>query len=252
MVTFLSSLHWPSDGGDLGPGGISYVELLILYELWAGERFQFGKRIDRPISVSAVPFGPGIDIRRSCRLLGAMLRALCILPGGLGRFLPCSIGANHSRLRHIGWVQSGHGLTSRPRETSDVRFLDELLFLFGYPPGSGCALLRGTLPLRYCTSRFAHKLPTWSLPDSGGVAMLVHSGYGNGLLVRSHPSSSGPERVSDGFGVLRLGRKRVRLRRKTPVHEVFRAPFGDHSRPRVWKRLKLGVLLGKMMLGGGS
>ena len=31
LVTFLSSLHWPSDGGDLGPGGISYVELLILY-----------------------------------------------------------------------------------------------------------------------------------------------------------------------------------------------------------------------------
>ena len=179
------------------------------------------KRVDRPISVPAVPFGPGIDIRRSCRLLGAMLRALCILLGGLGRFLPCNIGANHSRLRHIGWVQSGHGLTSRPRETSDVWFLDELLFLFGYPPGSGCALLRGTLPLRYCTSRFAHKLPTWSLPDSGGVAMPVHSGYGSGLPVRSDPSSSGPRRISDGFGVLRLGRKRVRLRRKTLFMRVF-------------------------------
>ena len=31
--------------------------------------------------MSAVPFGPGIDIRRSCKLLGAMLRALCALPG---------------------------------------------------------------------------------------------------------------------------------------------------------------------------
>ena len=30
---------------------------------------------------------------------------------------------------------------------------------------------------------------------------------------------------------------------KTPVHEVFRGSFGDHSRPRVWKRLKLGVSL---------
>ena len=59
------------------------------------------------------------------------------LPGGLGRFLPCTIGANHSRLGHIGWVKSGHGLTSQPRETSGSRFLDELLFLFGYPPGSG-------------------------------------------------------------------------------------------------------------------
>ena len=145
---------------------------------------------------------------------------------GLGRFLFCDIGANHSRLRHIGWVQSGHGLTSRPRETSDILFLDELLFLFGYPPGSGCALLRGILLLRYCTSRFAHKLPTWSLPDSGGVAMLVRSGHGDGLLVRSDPSSSDPGRISDRSGVLRLGRERVRLRRKTPVHEVFRAQLG--------------------------
>ena len=98
--------------------------------------------------MSAVPFGPGIDIRRSCKLLGAMLRALCALPGGLGRFLPRAIGANHSRLRHIGWDKSGHGFTSRPRETSNVKFLDELLFLFGYLPGSGVALLRGFLPLR--------------------------------------------------------------------------------------------------------
>ena len=87
LVTFLGSLHWPSAGADLGPGGISYVELLILYELWAGERFQLEKavsrckRVDRPISVSAVPFGPGIDIRRSCKLLGAMLRGyvLCLV-----------------------------------------------------------------------------------------------------------------------------------------------------------------------------
>ena len=34
FVTFLGSLHWPSAGADLGPGGASYVELLILYELW--------------------------------------------------------------------------------------------------------------------------------------------------------------------------------------------------------------------------
>ena len=34
------------------------------------------------------------------------------LPGGLGRFVPCGIGANHCRLRHIGWEKSGHGLTS--------------------------------------------------------------------------------------------------------------------------------------------
>ena len=37
-VAFLSSLHWPAARADLGVGGVSFVEMLILYELWAGER----------------------------------------------------------------------------------------------------------------------------------------------------------------------------------------------------------------------
>ena len=59
---FSGSLHWPAGGLDLGVGGISIVELLILYELWAGERLTLEKthprylRPGRPISVSAVPF----------------------------------------------------------------------------------------------------------------------------------------------------------------------------------------------------
>ena len=82
MITFLGTLHWTSSGSEMWVGGISYVELLILYELWGGKRLQFEKavprckRVDRPISVSLVPFGPGIGIRRSCKLLGAMLRAV--------------------------------------------------------------------------------------------------------------------------------------------------------------------------------
>ena len=90
-VSFLGGLHWPAGGLDLGVGGISYVELLILYELWAGERLSLEKaqprylRPARPISVSAVPFGPGIDIWRSCRFIGALMRSLCLLLGGLGR-----------------------------------------------------------------------------------------------------------------------------------------------------------------------
>ena len=99
-VSFSGSLHWPAGGLDLGVGGISYVELLILYELWAGERLSLEKahprylRPGRPISVSAVPFCPGIEIWRSCRFICALMRSLCLLPGGLGRFVPCSIGAN--------------------------------------------------------------------------------------------------------------------------------------------------------------
>ena len=125
-VSFLGSLHWPVGDLDLGVGGVSFVELLILYELWAGERLSLQKaharylRPGRPISVSAVPIGPGIDIWRSCRFIGALMRSLCLLPGGLRRFVPCSVGANHCRLRHIGWEKCGHGLTFRPRESASA------------------------------------------------------------------------------------------------------------------------------------
>ena len=59
-VAFLHSLHWPAAGCSLGVGGVSYVELLILYELWAGETLPLEKAVPRyrrpgrPISVSAV------------------------------------------------------------------------------------------------------------------------------------------------------------------------------------------------------
>ena len=135
---------------ELCVGGISYVDLLILYERSAGERLTLEKahprylRPGRLIAVSVVPFGPGIDIWRSCRFIGAMMRSLCLLPGGLGRFVPCSIGAYHYRLRHIGWEKCGHDLTSRPRESASEPFLNELLGIFRYPSGSVCALLAGT------------------------------------------------------------------------------------------------------------
>ena len=127
LVTFLGTLHWPASGLDLGVGGVSYVELLILYELWAGERLSLEEahprylRPGHPISVSAVPFGPGTDIWRSCRFIGALMRCLCLLPGGLRWFVPCSVGADHCRLRHIGLEKCGHwtlGLGRVPRSLS--------------------------------------------------------------------------------------------------------------------------------------
>ena len=156
IVHFLGSLHWPRGADDLGVGGVSYLELLVLYERCAGERLviegavPFARLVFRPISVSAVPVGPGIDIGRSCRFLGSLFRFLALLPGGLTRFLPCGIGANHCRLRHSGWEKCGHGLTSRP--TPD--FLDSLLEVFGYPVGSGGLLLSGELPLRFSSGNF--------------------------------------------------------------------------------------------------
>ena len=160
VVHFFGSLHWPRGDDDLGVGRVSYLELLILYERWAGERLviegavPFARCVGRPISVSAVPVGPGIDIERSCRFLGSLVRFLALQPGGLIRFLPCRIGADHCRLRHLGWEKCGHGLTSRPRETSHPEFLDSLLGVFGYPEGSGGLLLSGDLPLRFCSGKF--------------------------------------------------------------------------------------------------
>ena len=147
--------------------------MLIIYELWAGERLSLEKthprylRPKRPISVSAVPFGPGIDIWRSCRFIGALMRSICLLPGGLRRFVPCSIGANHCRLRHIGWEKCGHGIPSRPRESASELSLDELLGLFRYPPVSGRALLAGTLPFGFVLRVLLVELPL------GGCQFLV-------------------------------------------------------------------------------
>ena len=204
-----------------------------MYELWAGERLCLEnavprhRRVGRPISVSAVPFGPGIDIWRSCRFFGAIFRALSLLPGGLGRFLPGGVGANHSRLRHIGWDKCSHGLTSRPRETSSVWFLDELLILFGYPAASGADLLAFTLPLRYYSESFARKIPTWRLPGNGSVASFLASGE----LVRGGAGVC----LARGSGE---GVKRVRLYRKTPAHLARQGVSGVQVRPRIWKRLR--------------
>ena len=191
VLAFLGTLHWPAGDVEFGVGGVSFVELLILYDQWAGERLVLevavpkSRRVGRPISVSAVPFGPGIDIWRSCRFLGAIFRVLRMLPGGLGRFLPGDIGANHCRLRHIGWDKCSHGLTSRPRESSSVGFLDELLVLFGYRAASGADLLAGTLPLRYYSESFARRIPTWRLPVGGSIASFLASGE----LVQGGPSA---------------------------------------------------------------
>ena len=106
-------------------------------------------------------------------------------------------------------------------ETASELFLDELLGLFRCPPGSGRALLAGTLPLRYCAARFGCTTPTWRLPVSGHVVDLV-TDAGAGQEVH-WVSGSGRRR------------KRIRLNRKTPAHF---AGLMVHSQPRVWKRLR--------------
>ena len=38
--SFLASLHWPQEVSDLGKFGISYFELLLMFEVFSGSRLQ--------------------------------------------------------------------------------------------------------------------------------------------------------------------------------------------------------------------
>ena len=137
-------------------------------------------------------------------------------------------------------ISASHGLTSRPRETSSVLFLDELLVLFGHPAASGTDLLAGSLPLRYFSESFARRIPTWCLLVRGSVASFLASRD----LVGSRPcalfTALGAASVCLPGGSGR-GVKRVRLYKKTPAHLARQGVSGVPVRPKVWKRLRCSL-----------
>ena len=105
-------MHWSAGSDDMGHFRVSFLELLIFFEQWAGHRLLSEKvtrprtRANRPIFIPSVPVSDRIQIRHGCQFLSSLVRALAKLPGGIGRFLPCRIGSHMSRLRHLGWNQS--------------------------------------------------------------------------------------------------------------------------------------------------
>ena len=173
FTSFLNTLHWSSGSVDLGHLGISFLELSILFEQWAGHRLLSEKvtiphiRAGRPILFPSVPVSEGIEIRHGCQFLSSLVRALAKLPGGLGRFMPCSLGSHLSRLRHVGWNQCSHGLSSRPLESCHHHCLMAVCGVLVYPKGSALELLDGTLKLRHCTEVFTMRFHPWSLPRVG-------------------------------------------------------------------------------------
>ena len=228
FTSFLNTLHWPSGTEDFGHFGISFLQLLILFEQWAGHRLLSEKvirphvRANRPILIPSVPVSEGIEIRHGYQFVSSSVRALSKLPGGLGRFLPCDLGSHMSRLRHLGWNQCSHGLSSRPLESCHHQCLKAVCGGLGYPKGSALELLDGALKLRHCTEVFAKRFPPWS---------LTRVGYGSGKRYGITPGHSSDAGGNSG--------KRVRLTKKTrpgAASHVIPDPDPGHSTPRRWKR----------------
>ena len=123
-----------------------------------------------------------------------------------------------SRLRHLGWNQCSHGLSSRPLESCHHQCLKAVCGLVGYPRGSASELLDGTLKLRHCTEVFTMRFPPWSLPG-----------------IRANQSVTPGHLLDTGSNV----GKRVRLTRKTrPGASSYVIPDPGHPTPRRWKRLR--------------
>ena len=81
-------------------------------------------------------------------------------------------------MSQLGWGRYGHGLSSCPRESCDHQFLAPLLNFFGYPDGAATELFNGTLKLRYSSTLFSKKFPSWPVSTVSGHSPVVGSGPG--------------------------------------------------------------------------
>ena len=81
FTSFLSTLQWSTGSDDIGHFGIAFLELLILFEQWAGHRLLSEKvtrphvRADRPILIPSAPVSEGIETRHRCQFLSVQVKA---------------------------------------------------------------------------------------------------------------------------------------------------------------------------------
>ena len=135
----------------------------------------------------------------------------------------------------------GKDVVTRPLKTADAGFLDDILFLFGYPSGSRRFLIDGSLRMRHCSANFSLKKPTWGLPHSGGVAVLVSA-------VDAHQSVVGG--LSGSGAALSLGnvdnggRRKIRLTKKTNVRKRFGVDPWGQPIPKRWRANTFGSVVG--------
>ena len=126
-----------------------------MFEIYAGHRLYAEKAVRLHLRLHKTPGFSGFGKRSGTG------GALGHFPGGLVWFIPCQPSAHYTRLMHVGFEQCGHVLSSRPRESCDLHILTPLLDFFGYPVGAATELFSGTLELRYSSSPFSKKFPSW-------------------------------------------------------------------------------------------
>ena len=87
-TSFLGTLHWPTGSVDMGHFGVSFSELLILFEQWVGHRLLSEKvtgphvRANRPILIPSAPVSEGVENRQGCQFVSTLVRPFSKLPGG--------------------------------------------------------------------------------------------------------------------------------------------------------------------------
>ena len=75
FTAFLGSLQCPVGAEDLRHFGVSFLEVLILFEQWVGHQLLSERvtrphvRANRPISISSVPVSEGTEIRQGCQFI---------------------------------------------------------------------------------------------------------------------------------------------------------------------------------------
>ena len=77
----------------MGKYGVSFVELLLLFEVLASETQGPGCWLSPlpPLPPPLLPSPPGVQIRVDYKVPSSLLRGLAALEGGLARFVPCGL-----------------------------------------------------------------------------------------------------------------------------------------------------------------
>ena len=90
FTAFLGTLHWRAGAEDMGHFEVSVLEVLILFEHWAGHWL-----LSENISISSVPVSQGIEIGQRCQCISSMVRALGKLSGGIWQVFTLSGWFSH-------------------------------------------------------------------------------------------------------------------------------------------------------------